>query len=118
MIAKKRLAYEITRLYHGDAGAREGQRYFEELHQHRGELGDEDWPQVELRGAQPRQVGRLFVEAGLAGSNSEARQVMQQGGLEIDGRKVTDFAMTVTPYTGMKLRRGKNRLARLRVISD
>jgi tyrosyl-tRNA synthetase len=117
MIAKKRLAYEITRLYHGVAGAREGQRYFEELHQIR-QLPDAEWPEVELRGAHPRQVGRLFVEAGLAGSNSEARQVMQQGGLEIDGRKVTDFARTVTPYTGMKLRRGKNRLARLRVISD
>jgi tyrosyl-tRNA synthetase len=117
MIAKKRLAYEITRLYHGDAGAREGQRYFEELHQHRA-LSDSEWPEVELRGAQPRQVGRLFVEVGLAGSNSDARQVMQQGGLEIDGRKVTDFALTVTPHTGMKLRRGKNRLARLRVISD
>ena len=72
---------------------------------------------MELRGAQARQVGRLFVEAGLAGSNSDARQVVQQGGLEIDGRKVTDFAETVTPCTGMKLRRGKNRLARLRVIS-
>jgi tyrosyl-tRNA synthetase len=117
MVAKKRLAYEITRLYHGDAGAREGQRYFEELHQG-GELPDAEWPEVELRGAQARQVGRLFVEAGLAGSNSDARQVVLQGGLEIDGRKVTDFAMTVTPYTGMKLRRGKNRLARLRVISD
>jgi tyrosyl-tRNA synthetase len=117
MVAKKRLAYEITRLYHGIAGAREGQRYFEELHQTR-TLGDEDWPQVAIRGAQPRQVGRLFVEAGLADSVGDARRVMQQGGLEIDGRKVTDFAMTVTPQTGMKLRRGKNRLARLRVISD
>jgi tyrosyl-tRNA synthetase len=118
MSAKKRLAYEITRLYHGAAGAREGQRYFEELHQQRRELGDEDWPVVAIQGAQPRQVGRLFVDAGLAGSNSDARHVMQQGGLEIDGQKVTDFAMTVTPQTGMKLRRGKNRLARLRVISE
>ena len=118
MIAKKRLAYEITRLYHGVAGAREGQRYFEELHQYRRALGDDAWPEAQIRGAHPRQVGRLFVEAGLAASNSDARQVMQQGGLEIDGRKVTDFAETVTPYTGMKLRRGKVRLARLRVISD
>jgi tyrosyl-tRNA synthetase len=117
MIAKKRLAYEITRLYHGDAGAREGQRYFEELHQQH-VLSDADWPAVELKGAHPRQVGRLFVEAGLAESVSDARRVMQQGGLEIDGRKVTDFAMTVTPQTGMKLRRGKIRLARLRVMSD
>ncbi|HKC73267.1 MAG TPA: tyrosine--tRNA ligase [Chloroflexota bacterium] len=118
MSAKKHLAYEITRLYHGAAGAREGQRYFEELHQQRRELGDEDWPEVAIQGAQPRQVGRLFVDAGLASSNSDARQVMQQGGLVIDGQKVTDFAMTVAPHTGMKLRRGKVRLARLRVISD
>ena len=118
MVAKKRLAYEITRLYHGDAGAREGQRYFEELHQGKGELRDDEWPEAAIPGAHPRQVGRLFVEAGLADSVGDARRVMQQGGLEIDGQKVTDFAMTVTPHTGMKLRRGKNRLARLRVMSD
>ena len=117
MLAKKRLAYEITRLYHGAAGAQEGQRYFEELHQ-QGQLPDAEWPEVAIPGAHPRQVGRLFVDAGLAESVGDARRVMQQGGLEIDGRKVTDFAMSVTPYTGMKLRRGKNRLARLRVMSD
>src|SRR5436305_602743 len=85
MVAKKRLAYEITRLYHGNAGAREGQRYFEDLHQ-KGKLSDDEWPEAELRGAHPRLVGRLFVEARLAASNSDARQALQQGGLEIDGR--------------------------------
>ena len=49
-------------------------------------------------------------------SNSDARRVMEQGGLEIDGRKVADFAETITPRDGMKLRRGKNKLARLRVV--
>jgi tyrosyl-tRNA synthetase len=116
MVAKKRLAYEITRLYHGDAGALEGQRYFEDLHQGKGVLADDDWPEVEIIGAAPRQVGALFVEAGLAESNSDARRTAQQGGLELDGHKITDFSATVTPATGMKLRRGKNRLARLRVV--
>lgn len=117
MAAKKRLAYEITALYHGAAGALEGQRYFEELHQGKGELQDEDWPEVEIAGTQPRQIGPLFVEAGLATSNSDARRVMEQGGLEIDGHKVADFTALVTPHSGMKLRRGKNKLARLRVNS-
>ncbi len=118
MVAKKKLAYEITRLYHGDAGALEGQRYFEDLHQHKGALADADWPEVELSDAEPRQVGHLFKDAGLVVSTSDARRTIESGGLEIDGEKVTDFAVVVTPYTGMKLRRGKNRLARLRVASD
>ncbi len=117
MAAKKRLAYEITRLYHGGAGALEGQRYFEDLHQHKGVLADADWPEVELADAAPRQVGQLFKDAGLVASTSDARRTIESGGLEIDGEKVTDFAAVVTPYTGMKLRRGKNRLARLRVTS-
>ncbi len=117
IMAKKRLAYEITRLYHGDTGALEGQRYFEDLHQHKGALADEDWPEKELADATPRQVGQLFKDAGLVTSTSDARRTIESGGLEIDGEKVTDFAAVVTPYSGMKLRRGKNRLARLRVAS-
>jgi len=117
MSAKKRLAYEITRLYHGEAGAAEGQQYFEKLHQDKGALGDEEWPEVALS-AEPRQIGALFKDAGLVQSNSDARRVMEQGGLEIDGRKVTDFAEIITPRDGMKLRRGKNKLARLRVVSS
>ena len=117
MQAKKRLAYEITRLYHGDAGAAEGQRYFEQLHQRR-DAGEVEWPEVEIRGDAPRQVGALFKEAGLVSSNSEARNVIAQGGMEIDGQRVTDFSASVTPHTGMRLRRGKNRLAQLRVMSE
>ena len=117
MTAKKRLAYEITKLYHGETGAAEGQQYFERLHQDKGALGDEEWPEVALS-AEPRQVGALFKDAGLTKSNSEARQLIEQGGLEIDGRKVADFTETVTPRAGMKLRRGKNKLARLQVSSD
>ena len=115
MVAKKRLAYEITHLYHGAAGAHEGERYFEELHQGKGELSDAEWPEVEITGDHLRQAGALFVETGLAQSNSEARRLIQQGGLEIDGQKVTDFAASITPRDGMKLRRGKNRLALIRV---
>jgi len=116
MDAKKRLAYEITKLYHGEPGALDGQRYFEDLHQRRGELADEDWPEVDISAA-PRQVGKLFVDAGLATSNSDVQRTMKQGGrVEIDGAKVTDFSVTVTPRAGMKLRHGKNRLARLRVV--
>jgi len=117
MGAKKRLAYEITRLYHGDAGAAEGQQYFEKVHQDKGALGDEEWPEVAVS-AEPRQVGALFKDASLTKSNSEARQLIEQGGLEIDGRKVTDFTETVTPRAGMKLRRGKNKLARLLITHD
>ncbi len=116
MGAKKRLAYEITRLYHGDAGAAKGQQYFERLHQDKGALGDEEWPEVAVS-AEPRQVGALFKDASLTKSNSEARQLIEQGGLEIDGRKVADFTEIVIPQAGMKLRRGKNKLARLRVVS-
>ncbi len=118
MLAKKRLAYAITRLYHGDEGAREGQRFFEELHQGRGALSDEEWPEVAITGDEPRRVAALFLDAGLVDSNSDARRVAQQGGLEIDGQKVTDIAAIVQPRDGMKLRRGKVRLARLRIVHD
>jgi tyrosyl-tRNA synthetase len=113
---KKKLAYEVTRLYHGDAGAQAGQRIFEELHQAKGDLSDDDWPEVSVTGAWPRKASALFVEAGLAASNGEARRIIQQGGLEIEGAKVVDAGASVIPVSGMRLRRGKNKLARLRVV--
>jgi tyrosyl-tRNA synthetase len=48
-------------------------------------------------------------------SNSEARRLIAQGGVSVDGRRVTDPEDKVEVHTGLVVRVGKRRFARLRV---
>ena len=58
-------------------------------------------------------VTALLVAAGLAPSSGEAKRLIAQGGVSIDGEKVTDPAATVLVQSGQVVKVGKNRFARL-----
>ena len=49
----------------------------------------------------------LLVKVGIAPSNGEARRLVQQGGISIDGEKVSDPTMKLTVRDGMVIRKGK-----------
>lgn len=49
----------------------------------------------------------LLVKAGIAPSNGEARRLVQQGGISIDGEKMTDPTVMVTVREGMVIKKGK-----------
>lgn len=55
----------------------------------------------------------LMVQAGHAGSNGEARRLVQQGGVHLDDEKQSDPRAVVKIETGMILRTGKRKFARL-----
>ena len=119
--AKKILAFEATKLCHGEAASRDAaetaRRTFEE-----GATG-EDLPTVrktraELKAGVP--LYRLLVEAGLSATNSEARRLIQQGGARINDQVVRDIKVSVTsnqltPDGIIKLTAGKKRYAMVRV---
>jgi len=89
MEAKKRLARTVTAMYHGEAGAAAAELAFARVVQAR-EVPDN----IELirlstpSGSEP--AWKVVVLAGMAPSNSEARRLIQQGGVEVDGGRVTD----------------------------
>jgi len=89
MEAKKRLARTVTAMYHGEAGAAAAELAFARVVQAR-EVPDN----IELirlstpSGSEP--AWKVVVLAGMAPSNSEARRLIQQGGVEVDGSRVTD----------------------------
>ena len=89
MEAKKRLARTVTAMYHGEAGAAAAEVAFARVVQAR-EVPDN----IELiRLATPSSsepAWKVVVLAGMAPSNSEARRLIQQGGVEVDGGRVTD----------------------------
>jgi tyrosyl-tRNA synthetase len=57
----------------------------------------------------------LVVKAGFAGSNGEARRLIQQGGVRIDDEQLKEIKAAITPVDGMILRVGKRKFARLSV---
>jgi tyrosyl-tRNA synthetase len=89
MEAKKRLARIVTAMYHGEAAAAAAEVAFARVVQAR-EVPDN----IELiRLATPSSsepAWKVVVLAGMAPSNSEARRLIQQGGVEVDGSRVTD----------------------------
>ncbi len=95
--AKQILAFEVTKLAHGEAEALKAQQAASALF---GGAGDEQAvPQVEISRTEfgpGLGILDLLVKAGLAESKSEARRLVQQGGISLNDEKVTDFNRLVT----------------------
>ena len=110
--AKEILAYELTKMVHGEAEAEKAQATARGLFS--GAADHEHMPSTALDAALVKDgaVGLLaaMVAAGLCGSNREARQLVQQGGVFVDGEKVTDpkAVLTVDALNkGVVIKKGK-----------
>ena len=109
--AKEILAYELTALVHGKEEAEKAQASARALF---GGGAQGDIPTAEIAEADLldgcADILTLLVKSGLVPSRSEARRAVEQGGVTVDGEKVTDIK---TAYgkdelsAGLTLRRGK-----------
>jgi tyrosyl-tRNA synthetase len=106
---KMELAREIVSIFHGDEAAAEAERYFVCVFQER-KLPSEI-PDFVLR--QPMNIVDLIAQAGLAPSKSEARRLIQQGGVRLDGQRVESIEAVVEPEEGMVIQVGKRKFVRL-----
>lgn len=107
---KMELAREIVSIFHGDDAAAAAEEHFRAVFQQR-ELPD-DMPAVRLDG--PVALLALMTGQGLAASNSEARRLVQQGGVKLDGQPVADFKLELAPTGGEQvLQVGKRKFLRL-----
>ena len=111
--AKEILAYELTKLVHSEEEAKKAQESARALFG-AGAGDGSDAPVAELseEDFKDGQVDILTIvhKAGLAASRSEARRNVQQGGVTVDGEKVTDIAVAYTReqlQTGLLVKRGK-----------
>jgi tyrosyl-tRNA synthetase len=113
--AKVALAVEIAARYAGreeaDAAAAEFERVFA-----KGALPDEiETAEISAEGeTKVVQLPKAIAAAGLAASISEARRLIAQGGVEVDGARVTDVKHELTPGEFL-IRAGKRRFKRVRV---
>ena len=110
--AKEILAFELTKLVHGEEEAQKAQAAAKALFVGGGD--DANMPTTEITEDKltDGKIGilNLMVLCGLAASNGEARRLVQQGGVFVNDEKVPDhtFAVTKEMLTqGVKLRKGK-----------
>jgi len=96
--AKEILAYELTKLVHGEEEAEKAQATARAIFAGGG--NSENMPSTTLSDEdfQDGKIGLLglMVKGGLAASNGEARRLVQQGGVSVNDQKVTDAAFSVT----------------------
>ena len=114
---KQRLAREIVTIYHGQEAAREAEEEFNRVFVE--QKLPQDIPDLEI----PKDAlanGKVWIVklvkiAGFADSNRQARTLIEQGAVSLDGEKATDSNMDLEIEDGTVLKVGKLNYARLRV---
>ena len=110
--AKEILAYELTKMVHGEEEAVKAQNAARALFS--GEADTEHMPTTQLTDADLNDgsigILTLMVKAGLAASNGEARRLVTQGGVLVDGEKVSAPTASFTAEQlakGIVIKKGK-----------
>ena len=118
--AKEILAFELTKLVHGEEEAQKAQEAARALFSTgaaadmpKTELTEEDLTDGNI------DILTMLVKSGLTASKSEARRAVQQGGVSVDGEKVTDvfqtFAGEALSGEGVVLKKGKKNFRKVLV---
>jgi len=105
--AKKILAYAATEIAHGTAAADAAAALFG------GGADMSNAPSVEMPMNAPMGVVDFLCAAGLFPSKSEARRMVEQGGIQIDGVKITDPRAMIAPACDIMVQKGKKTFLRV-----
>ena len=110
--AKEILAFELTKMVHGEEEAQKAQAAAKALFVGGGD--DSNMPTTKIDSTQLKdgKIGilNLMVACKLAASNGEARRLVQQGGVYVNDEKITDVSFSVDAdalKAGVKIRKGK-----------
>jgi tyrosyl-tRNA synthetase len=112
MDAKKRLARTLTAMYHGEPAAQDAETHFARVFQQRAEPEAMEEVSITLPGEAGGQLVRVLVAAGCVASNSEARRMIQQGAVDVDGERVSDVNAAIAAGTH-SVRVGKRQFKRV-----
>lgn len=102
---KEILAYELTKLVHGEEEANKALQAAKNLFAGLGD--DSTMPSIKLELEDEVNLLDLLVKAELATSKSEARRLVEQGGISIDGEKKTNPNEMVKISESIKIKKGK-----------
>ena len=118
MDAKKRLAWEIVCIYHSPEDADEAKVEFERVFSDReipSEMPVIEVPQSAFKDGKVWIV-RLVTIAGFAGTNGEARRLVEQGAVTLDGTRIADVNSEIPIKEGQVLHVGKLKYGRIAIL--
>ncbi|RNA69997.1 tyrosine--tRNA ligase [Alteribacter keqinensis] len=109
--AKMKLGKTIVKMYHDEKKAAEAEKHFISVFSER--LVPEDIPVMKWTGEDEVGVLDLLVELNLLTSKSEARRMIQNRGVSLDGDKVEDPKLQVSVKVGMVVQVGKRKFVKI-----
>ena len=98
--AKLELAFEITKIFHGEDEAQKAQEYFINTFSKK-EISAEDMEEIKV--AVGDRLIDVLVKNNLAESNADAKRKIKQGGVSIDRNKLTDVQYIIQPEDNNKI---------------
>jgi len=110
---KKRLAFEIVKMYHSEKEAEEAQKNFEKVFQKR-EIPGENISVCQIKPVDKDNIIKILTENGLVSSNSEAKRLIAQGGVDVDGATVKEIS-EVKMKDGSIIKAGKRKFLKIKI---
>ncbi len=116
--AKRRLARAIVEVWHGPRAAESAEAEFERVFVEKELPGEVPEAVISADDAPGGRItiNKLLVVTGLAESNREARRLVSQGGVTVDGERLHDIDAVVAVRPGLTVRVGRRRVIRLTIV--
>lgn len=107
---KRDLARRVVEQYHGEGSGGEAEAAFDRLFVEK--LAPEEVPTAVLPTDDPVWLPKALAEAGLVSSNGEARRLIEQGAVRIEGERIEEESMSRSALVGATVQVGKRRFVR------
>ncbi len=112
MEAKKQLGREMVARYHGMSAANQAEENF--VRRFRDNQTPDEMPEVKLSSPEEKALlCKVLAQADLVKSNSEGRRAIQQGGVKVNGEKISDENLEIVCHGEYVIQVGKRRFARV-----
>lgn len=118
MDLKKKLAFEIVKMYYGELSAKNAEKEFKLVFQKR-KMPEENIPYLEIKVTENIGVGdivNILAKGGLVSSKSEAKRLIDQGGVDIDGSTINHQSATISLKDGSIIRAGKRKFLKIHLV--
>ena len=108
---KRQLAKTLVTMYHSEEAAKDAKEEFDRIFVNKGTPNEV--PQFKFGDGTEINILDLIILVNFAPSKGEAKRLVTQGGVTLDGEKITDFQKVVTPKNGTILKVGKRKFIKL-----